>query len=215
MEEEGARARSKREQILEGARRVFLREGFAATSTDELVREAGVSKRTLYAYYPGKEELFVEVLRRMTIDQPETHVLAFIRAIEPGTLEELHAALIKLAERIIAATMHPEYLALLRTIIADSHRSPQLTEIVRSTIPELALKEIEAMLRRAQEKGVVLRGDGEIMARLYLGPLFSYTLLDGLLRPVSRPQPPDTEKIQQIVDLYIRAISVTETMRKA
>ncbi|GCE21094.1 hypothetical protein [Dictyobacter kobayashii] len=53
------------------------------------------------------------------------------------------------------------------------------------------------------------------MTRMYLGPLFSYTLLDGLLRPVSQPQPPDTKKIQQIVDLYMKAISADENARKA
>ncbi|MBD0354642.1 MAG: helix-turn-helix transcriptional regulator, partial [Rubrobacteraceae bacterium] len=59
-EELGPRARAKRDQILDGARRVFLRDGFAGASTDDIAAEAGVSKRTLYAYYPSKEDLFVD-----------------------------------------------------------------------------------------------------------------------------------------------------------
>jgi TetR/AcrR family transcriptional regulator, mexJK operon transcriptional repressor len=211
LEEEGVRARAKREQVLAGAQRVFLREGFAAVSTDTLAREAGVSKRTLYAYYSSKEELFVDALRGLTIDQPKTRVLDFIREIEPSTVQELHAALVTLAERIIAATMNLEYLALMRTIIADSHRFPQLTEILRSTIPELVYQEIGDMLQRAQKNGVALHGDKEAMTRLYLGPLFSYTLLDGLLRPLSQPQPPDEKRIRQIVGLYMKAISEDES----
>jgi AcrR family transcriptional regulator len=214
LHEDSARTRAKREQILAGAQRAFLREGFAAVSTDTLAREAGVSKRTLYAYYPGKEELFVDVLRGLTIEQPKTNVLAFIRAIAPNTVEELHEVLVQLAERIMAITMTPEYLAVMRAIIADSHRFPQLTEAVRSTIPEMALKEIGDMLQRARENGVALRGDGDIMTRLYLGSLFSYVLLDGLLRPLSQPQPPDVRKIRQIVDLYMQAISGDEHTRK-
>ena len=204
--EEGTRAQAKREQILAGAQRVFLHEGFAAVSTDTLARESSVSKRTLYAYYPSKEELFVDVLRRLTIEQPETNVLAFMRSIAPGTIQELHEVLYQLAERIIAITMNPQYLALLRTIIADSHRFPQLTEVVRSTIPELALKEIGALLKRAQENGVALHDD-EAMTPLYLGPLFTYPSLDGLLRPLSQPRPPNANTIRQIVDLYMKAIS--------
>jgi TetR/AcrR family transcriptional repressor of mexJK operon len=45
------RARAKRDQIREGAQRVFLERGFAGTSTDAIASEAGVSKQTLYAYY--------------------------------------------------------------------------------------------------------------------------------------------------------------------
>ena len=212
--EEGARAQAKREQVLAGAQRVFLREGFAAVSTDTLAREAGVSKRTLYAYYPSKEELFVEVLRSLTIERPETNVLAFLQAIAPGTVEELHEALTQLAERIIAVTMSVQYLSLIRTIIADSHRFPQLTEVVRSTIPGLALREIEGVFQRAKENGVAIRGDGDVITRLFLGPLFSYTLIDGLLRPVSQPQPPDAQKIHQIVDLFMKAIVRDENSRK-
>jgi TetR/AcrR family transcriptional repressor of mexJK operon len=215
LEEEGARTQAKREQMLAGAQRVFLREGFAAVSTDRLAQEAGVSKRTLYAYYPSKEELFVQVLRRLTIEQPETNVLAFIQKEEPSTLQELHSSLVTLAEKIIAVTMNTEYLALMRTIIADSHRFPQLVEVIHSTIPELALKEIANMLQRARDKGIALSGDGTAMTRLYLGPLLSYTLLDGLLRPASQPQPPDTTMIRLIVDLYMKAISSDERAREA
>ncbi|PRD42689.1 TetR family transcriptional regulator [Phyllobacterium phragmitis] len=49
---------AKRKQILEGARRVFMRMGFDAASVNDITREAGVSKGTIYVYFNGKEELF-------------------------------------------------------------------------------------------------------------------------------------------------------------
>src|SRR3974377_767572 len=49
---------AKRRQILEGARRVFLQDGFDGASIGDIVRAAGVSKGTLYAYFPSKERLF-------------------------------------------------------------------------------------------------------------------------------------------------------------
>lgn len=49
---------AKRKQILEGARRVFLRMGFDAASVNDITREAGVSKGTIYVYFAGKEDLF-------------------------------------------------------------------------------------------------------------------------------------------------------------
>ena len=71
-EELGPRARAKRDQILSGARLVFLGDGFAAASTDAIAAEAKVSKRTLYVYYPSKEDLFVDVLRKLTIENAQT-----------------------------------------------------------------------------------------------------------------------------------------------
>jgi TetR/AcrR family transcriptional repressor of mexJK operon len=205
LEGEGARARAKREQIIEGARRVFLRDGFAATSTDTLAHEASVSKRTLYAYYPSKEELFVDVVRRLTLENPQTRLLDFIQELRPHTPEELCEALLTLAQKVVTTMMQPEDLALIRAVIADSHRFPQLTESLRSTVPERAAREVSLMLQRARENGVAIQqGDTEVMTRMLIGPLLSYAVFDGLLRP--QPQPPDAERLELIVNMFMKAI---------
>ena len=49
---------AKRRQILEGARKVFLVEGFDGASMGEIAKVAGVSKGTLYVYFDSKESLF-------------------------------------------------------------------------------------------------------------------------------------------------------------
>jgi AcrR family transcriptional regulator len=54
----------KRNQILEGARVVFSRTGFDAANMNDITREAGVSKSTIYVYFSNKEELFVELIAR-------------------------------------------------------------------------------------------------------------------------------------------------------
>ena len=52
------------DQILGAARELFSERGFAGTSMEAIREKAGVSKPTVYNYYPAKEELFVDVLRR-------------------------------------------------------------------------------------------------------------------------------------------------------
>src|SRR5215216_6010695 len=99
-EELGPRARAKLDQILSGARRVFLRDGFAAASTDAIAAEARVSKRTLYVYYPSKEELFADVMRKLTIENPQTRALETIEEMSPGSEEELRRDLLGLAREI-------------------------------------------------------------------------------------------------------------------
>ena len=205
--EVGSRAWAKREQVLAGARRAFLREGFAATSTDAIAAEAKVSKRTLYSYYPGKEELFADVLRRLTIENPQTQVLASVEEMEPMGLAELREALVVLATKVVSTMMDPDYLALLRTIIADTHRFPQLGEIYRSTVPERGFRVFLNLMERMRDRGTVDVPDAEAATRLFFGPIVTYTLLDGLFKPGEQPHPPAPEKIEHIVDLYMKAIA--------
>jgi TetR/AcrR family transcriptional regulator, mexJK operon transcriptional repressor len=206
-EELGPRARAKRDQILAGARRVFLRDGFAAASTDAIAAEARVSKRTLYVYYPSKEELFADVMRKLTIENPQTRALETIEEMSPGSEGELRRDLLELAEKIVTTMMQPDYLALLRTTIADTHRFPQLGGIFRATVPERALRSFAIFIERGRERGVVGPGvDGGTAARMFVGPLLTYAVLDGLLAE-GPPRPPAREKIEEIVDLYMKAIT--------
>ena len=49
------------DQVLEGARSVFMADGFEGASVDDIARAAGVSKAPLYSYFPDKRLLCVEV----------------------------------------------------------------------------------------------------------------------------------------------------------
>lgn len=55
---------SKRDDILNTAEHLFNRQGFHATGIDQIVREAGVTPRTLYRHFPSKERLVLEVLQQ-------------------------------------------------------------------------------------------------------------------------------------------------------
>jgi len=57
------RKEARPQELLEAALALFVEKGFAATRTEEVARLAGVSKGTLYLYYPSKEELFKAVVR--------------------------------------------------------------------------------------------------------------------------------------------------------
>ncbi len=57
----------KYDEVLTGARRVFLRDGFEGASVDDIAREAGVSKATLYSYFPDKRVLFLEIVSQQCL----------------------------------------------------------------------------------------------------------------------------------------------------
>ncbi|WP_368185248.1 TetR/AcrR family transcriptional regulator [Aestuariibius sp. HNIBRBA575] len=51
------------DQVIEGAREVFMRDGFEGASVDDIAKAAGVSKATLYSYFPDKGALFMQVTK--------------------------------------------------------------------------------------------------------------------------------------------------------
>ena len=69
---------SKRDQMVEAAYNLFRENGFYATGVDLIMRTANVSKRTLYKYFPSKNDLIVAVL-----DYPR-YFSAFILLIAYG-----------------------------------------------------------------------------------------------------------------------------------
>jgi TetR/AcrR family transcriptional regulator, mexJK operon transcriptional repressor len=207
-EELGPRARAKRDQILAGARGVFLRDGFAASSTDAIAAEAKVSKRTLYVYYPSKEDLFVDVLRKLTIENLQTRALESMEGMSPENREELRRDLLELAQKIVTTMMQPDYLALLRTTIADIHRFPQLAGLFRATVPERAMSSFAVFIERTRDRRVIREDvNGEAAARMFVGPLLTYAVLDGLFVAGGPPRKPTSGRIEEIVDMYVEAIS--------
>ena len=60
---------SKRRQIIEGARKVFMDLGFDGASMGEIARAAGVSKGTLYVYFADKSRLFEAIVEDETLMQ--------------------------------------------------------------------------------------------------------------------------------------------------
>src|SRR5215472_11853539 len=59
---------SKRRQILDGARKVFMDLGFDGASMGEIARAAGVSKGTLYVYFADKNQLFGAIVETEIVD---------------------------------------------------------------------------------------------------------------------------------------------------
>jgi TetR/AcrR family transcriptional regulator, mexJK operon transcriptional repressor len=112
-----------------------------------------------------------------------------------------------LATKVMSTMMDPDYLALLRTIIADTHRFPQLGEIYRSTVPERGFRVFLALMERMRERRIVDVPDAEAATRLFFGPIVTYALLDGLFKPGEQPHSPAPEKIEYIVDMYMKAIA--------
>src|SRR3954471_15833232 len=111
-----------REAIVDAAERLFLQRGFGAVSMDDLAEAAGVARRTLYNQFASKEEIFREMLVRVS-GQLE-------HALPPGveTEGDVEHVLSLIAQAILDLHKQPEYLGFLRMVAADSRQFPWIAE---------------------------------------------------------------------------------------
>src|SRR5262245_61869901 len=116
-------AERKRRAILDAASVVFLREGYAGASMDEITALAGASKATVYRYFTDKQTLFSEMVVTTVKAVSDPVQAEVLRLGDSGSLE---AGFRDLARRLLTAVTAPELLRLRRLIIGEASRFPAL-----------------------------------------------------------------------------------------
>ena len=145
-------------QVLDGARDIFLRDGFEAASVDEIARAAGVSKATLYSYFPDKRLLFMEVAKAECRRQAEATLE--LLDDEAPVAEVLTLA----AERITAFTLSDFGQRIFRICLSESDRFPGLGREFYDSGPRLARERLVAFLQSAVDRGQLAIDDLELAA---------------------------------------------------
>lgn len=187
-------------QLRDTARQLFLEYGFLATTTDRIAAAAGMSKATLYARYHRKEDLLADVLADLiqTLGPPLPELAG------PLTLPVLRQRLEALAHATVAQLMDPEYLALIRILIAEMTTQPELGELFVRAVPQTVLDRTASTLTAAQEAGLLQLSDPLVAARALIGPLLTFVLIDGLL--ARTPQVPDHQHFADVVDVFLHGV---------
>jgi AcrR family transcriptional regulator len=161
-------------EILAAARAVFVENGFALAKVEEIARRAGVSKGTVYLYYPTKEALFEEMVRadflpliegltRLVMDDEDTPAIDQLRLIGETMYREIAGS----DRRLIT-----------HLVISEGLRFPWLTEFYHREIMSKGKELIRAVLVRGEKRGE-FEADGLIafpeilMAPTIVGALFA------------------------------------------
>lgn len=157
----------KRLAIIDAAIAEFRANGFEATSMDRIAATAAVSKRTVYNHFPGKNELFAEILGRLW---ESTSALMDIpyradQALLPQLQELLRQKMRSLADA--------HFLDLARVAIAEAIHSPERAQemVARVNNRDAGLP---AWIRAAQADGKLKAVDPLFAAHLLEAPLKSF-----------------------------------------
>jgi AcrR family transcriptional regulator len=127
---------SKRRQILDGARKVFMDLGFDGASMNEIARSAGVSKGTLYVYFADKNRLFEAIVEDEALEKSKIAYNLDPRRDAETTLREFGRA-------YIGAMCRPGGGSSIRTVMAIAERMPEVgrqfyENVLAKTINRLA-----------------------------------------------------------------------------
>jgi TetR/AcrR family transcriptional repressor of mexJK operon len=115
----------KRSAILDGAKAVFLSQGFGLATMDDVAAAAGVGKQTVYRHFKSKEALFVGLVGSMCAQVGGVLASAQDEQSDGSPEDELRKLGWVLAQILIA----PDYLRLYRAIVAEAERLPELGQV--------------------------------------------------------------------------------------
>lgn len=135
------------EQVLAGAHAVFMAEGFEGANVDAIAKQAGVSKATLYSYFPDKRALFCAVAQAACQEQTR---LSLSVAAEEGPIAE---RLYKGCRTFMSFLYTPFGVQMFRTMIAEAARFPEFGKQFWESGPGAAHRDLIEMFRKAVAEG--------------------------------------------------------------
>jgi TetR/AcrR family transcriptional repressor of mexJK operon len=174
------RSERKRQAIMEAARTVFLRNGYAGASMDEVAAIASVSKQTVYKNFADKERLFTEIITG-DIATAESRTGTLVQTL-PDT-EDFAGALHTFAREHITTVIQPHILRMRRLIIAEADRFPELARTWYAAGPERAHTVLAERFQRLAGRGLLRLGDPLIAAQHFNWLVLSIPLNEAMFHP--------------------------------
>ena len=196
---EDAAANPKVRQIVEAARRLFMADGYGATSMDAIARAAGVSKATLYSHFTNKAELFAAVIGG------ECQRFAQLLWSPEAETGDVRSVLLQVARAKIQFTGSAEPRALYRVVVGESGRFPELGRVFYDNGPRRVLDRLADYLRAAAARGVLTVPDARLAAEQFFGMVNGADYLRRLLA-IDDPAAPEIDAIvASAVERFLRA----------
>jgi TetR/AcrR family transcriptional repressor of mexJK operon len=185
-----------RERVLRAATSSFLSHGYRS-SVDEIARQAGVAKQTVYHHFASKDELFKEVARDLA-----KRVLIELEA-EP---HDVRAGLMRFARAYRKRALGAQGIATFRAVVPEVPRFPALARGMYASSAGVLVERLAAYLSKAMDAGRLRRDDPQFAAELLLGMLVGHERVKRLFGVACAEREP--RRAARIVDCFLRAYAV-------
>lgn len=191
-------------EIIEAALASFSEKGFAATRLDDIAARAGVTRGTLYLYFPSKEELFKEVVRQSVLPILVSRERLIARS-EQKVADQLRSFILSIPAALTGSPLP----AIPKIIISESRNFPELAEFYFNEVLARARHNIAALLRRGVRNGEFRALDIDTAIYCVAGPMAAAILWRSVFGPFD-PKAPDLAAVCRThADLLLRGLAAT------
>lgn len=194
-EPEAGRAELRRAAFLKAARDVFLEFGYEQANMAEIVRRAGGSLSTLYAQFGGKKGLFEAM-----IDSRVTELTEQMQ-VELAAHAPLREGLQRIGESFLARQTEEESLDVMRLMVAQAKKFPEIAETWSKRAPEAVRKVLATYLEDRAKAGEIRIQNFDLAASVYFDLVRSRMQFRSLLLPNYRPT---EQEIRETVDRAVK-----------
>ncbi len=183
-------------QLIDAAETVFLDKGFHAATMDDIARQAGMSKKTLYQIFPAKSALFEALIL--------ARIAGFTMVVEDDDRSP-RDVLTDLLCRVVTQTMTEKQVALLRLMIAESPRSPEIAEALDRLHREHGKGVLEKwMVARVADGTFRIDNVRETATMLFWTAAGDFLMQRLLSKPVAVTEEEVTRRVEQTVEAFFR-----------
>ncbi len=192
------------EQIIQGALQVFGECGLANARLQDIAERAGVSKGTIYLYFPNKEELFREMIR-------QTAVAAIERAERAETHGTPTSQLLAYMRGYWAFVRSPVFITIYRLVLAELHQFPDLAKFYAVEVVARAQRLLSGIIQKGINAGEFREIDPMVAARM----LVALTVMNGIWRDEHTGVPllahkSDEDVFKELAQFYLHSIAPSE-----
>ena len=189
------------QQIIEAALEVFGECGLANARLQDIADRAGVSKGTIYLYFPNKEELFREMVRQTAVAAIEW---AEKMTGQGSPTEQLCSAM----RGYWKFVRSPVFSTIYRLVLGELHQFPDLAKFYADEVVARGLKLLSGIIRKGVDAGEFREIDPMIAARM----LVALTIMNAIWRDEHTGVPllchkKDEEVFQELAQFYLHSIA--------
>jgi len=148
MQKTRSKSEEKRGFILSAATKLFCEQGFSTTSMEQIAKEAGVSKQTVYSHFGSKDELFTASISNECVSYQMVDLVS-------GRLDDPKHALTIIATNFIKMLTPEKAIAMHRTCVAESLTYPHVSRLFFAAGPQNMITELETVLTQFNDKGLL------------------------------------------------------------
>ena len=190
---------SKRRQILDGARTVFLNLGFDGASMGEIARAAGVSKGTLYVYFADKNGLFEAIVEQECLEQGGATF-----NFDPA--RDVETTLRDFGQAYIVVLCRPGGGSAIRTVMAIAERMPDVGRRFYDNVLAVTMNRLTGYLAAKVEAGELDIPDCDLAANQFMETCKATLFLPYIFQAAPTPSAADmTRVVDSAVRMFIAA----------